>query len=72
MSTTAEKVRKDLRFDPELLALCQEAAATAGVPLNSWISMILGIAVGFDEQLALAIEVFGTGAVKARRPRRSA
>ena len=65
--TAPRIVRSELRLSGELDERCKAQAQALGVSFNQWASMVLGMAVGFDEQLALAVEVWGPAAVKARR-----
>lgn len=70
--TELERTRIDIRVPRVTHSAIAAAATQAGVSINSWATMVLGLAAGASPDLALAIEVFGTAATKTRRKHRGA
>lgn len=69
--TESHRTRIDIRVPEQTHAAIAAAASKSGVSINAWATMVLGLAAGASPDLALAIEVFGTSATKARRKTRS-
>ncbi len=65
-----DRLRIEVRVPPHTHAAIVAAAARAGVSINAWATMVLGLAAGASPDLALAIEVFGAAALEAPRKRR--
>ncbi len=68
--TETDRTRIDIRVPQVTHAAIAAAATRAGVSINAWATMVLGLAAGASPDLALAIEVFGTAATKTRRKAR--
>lgn len=70
--TATHRTRIDIRVPDPTHAAIAKAAEAAGLSINAWATIVLGLAAGAVPDLAKAIEVFGTAATKVRRRRSSA